>query len=133
VSGDPATRRIVIGAYYEMPDGTVARTHGWDGAARTVAYALDDDAGPRTAAAADVEGSWRRRPDLSDFPDARDPSLPFVFDLHWDAKRRSDLVALLAGDAAEEVAAAMARNGIALTPAEEEAVAAARDNAAFTP
>lgn len=132
MSDDPTGHGIVIGAFYEMPDGTVARTHGWDGTRRTVAYALDDGAGARSAAAAEVEGSWRRRPDLSDFPNARDPRLPFVFDLRWDAKRRSDLVALLAGEDAEEVSVAMAENGITLTPDEDEAVAAARDYAAFT-
>lgn len=128
---DRADGGIVIGGFYEMPDGTVAKTYGWDGKGRTVAYFLDGDAGYGSVAADELESSWRRRPDLRDFPDAKDPALPYVFDLNWDAKRRSDLVPLLAGQDAEDVRTAMAVNGIVLSPDEEEAVEAAISYAAF--
>lgn len=114
---------IVIGAYYERPDGSVARTCGWDGQARLVSYVLDDGAGPAKAQEAEVAAGWRRRPDLDDFPNARDPVLPHVFDLFWDAKTRSSLPALLADpETAEEVRETMEGYGIVLTDAERERV-----------
>ncbi len=122
---------IVIGGFYQMPNGIVAKTYGWNGERRTVAYFLDGDEGYGSVAADELESSWRRRPDLRDFPNAKDPALPYVFDLNWDAKRRSDLVPLLAGEDADEVRAAMAGNGIVLSADEEDAVEAARDYAAF--
>ena len=121
---------IVIGAFYAMPGGVIARTQGWDGRTREVKYRLDDDGGPRLASEAEVLGSWDHRPDLRDFPNARDPVLPFVFDLNWDAKRRSDLPPLLADpDVADDVEAAMREHGIELGEELREQVEAIRDAA----
>lgn len=122
---------IVIGGFYETPNGRIARTHGWDGPGRQVSYTLDDGAGPRTAAESEVLSGWARRPDLADFPAARDPLLPPVFDLLWDVKRRSALVALLAdGEHEAEVRRLMAENGLVLTTDEEDRVESLRADAA---
>ena len=34
---------------------------------------------------------WNERKDLKDFPNSKDPVLPYVFDLFFDLKRISDL------------------------------------------
>lgn len=125
MSRDP----IFIGAYYDLPDGTVARLSGWDGSNRTVSYRRDDDLGTLTAPEEEV-GAWTRRDDLADFPNSRDPVLPFAFDLNWDAKRRSDLPPLLADpETAEAVAKALGEHGIVLTDEENRQVEAIRDTA----
>jgi hypothetical protein len=90
-----AQDKLVIGAFYEREDGTICRTTGWSGKSRNVSFNLDDGEGTRTIG---VEGTalWTDRPDLSDFPNARDPVLPFGFDLYWDIKYRSQLEQVLA-------------------------------------
>jgi hypothetical protein len=84
----------VIGAFYELPDGRIARTYGWNGSTRMVAYYFDTDA-PRGSIFEDDMADWKRRKDLLDFPNARDPRLPADFDLHWDLKHMSELKQLL--------------------------------------
>jgi hypothetical protein len=40
--------------------------------------------------------TWKHRRDLTDFPNAKDPLLPYVFDLFWDIKHLSELKRALA-------------------------------------
>lgn len=111
---------VVIGAFYELPDGRIAKTYGWSGAGRIVSYAFDDDFGGRSISEGECS-AWKARPDLRDFPNARDPRLPYAFDLHWDIKHHSQLVEALADGGMEvELRRAMAEHGVRLT-AEEEA------------
>jgi len=111
---------IVIGSFYEDPDGRIARTFGWDGATRTVSYYYDDGKGGRTIGEADF-ASWKRRADLGDFPDARDPRLPYVFDLFWDVKHLSEIPALLANEEERaEVLEKMREHGIPLPEGMED-------------
>lgn len=42
--------------------------------------------------------TWKLRKDLQDFPNAKDPKLPYVFDLNWDIKYLSDLKVALSND-----------------------------------
>ena len=118
-----ARQDVVIGGYYERPDGAVARTCGWDPVDRSVSYALDDGNGVRKVGEDVLATTWKRRADLRDFPNARDPVLPYAFDLLWDAKTRSALLPLLADpETAADVREAMEHHGIALTRAESEAL-----------
>lgn len=84
----------VIGAFYELPDGRIARTYGWSGSTRMVAYYYDTDE-PRGRIFEDDMADWKLRSDLADFPNARDPRLPREFDLHWDIKYMSELKRVL--------------------------------------
>jgi hypothetical protein len=81
---------VTVGIYYALPSGTIAYTYGFNDAAKTISYRLDDDHGARTATYAELE-AWTPRSDLKDFPNASDPRLPYVFDLRWDLKYLSDL------------------------------------------
>jgi len=74
---------FVIGAFYELPTGQIAHTIGWSGPTARLSYHFDDGGGPRQIAAAACT-AWIHHPDLHDFPNARDPRLPYVFDLLWD-------------------------------------------------
>jgi len=113
---------IVIGSFYEDPDGRIARTFGWDGSTRTVSYHYDDGKGGRAVSEADF-ASWKRRADLRDFPNARDPRLPYVFDLFWDVKHLSELPELLANDEERDaVLEKMREHGIPLPEGMEEMV-----------
>jgi len=85
---------IVVGAYYELPDGKVAYIYGYHGLKRAVSYYFDDDHGGRSTSFEKVK-SWKRRDELKDFPNARDPKLPYVFDLLWDIKHESELKELI--------------------------------------
>lgn len=80
----------IIGIHYELPNGKIARTYGWNGVDKTVRYYFDDGKGARTATQAEFD-TWKPRRDLEDFPNARDPKLPYVFDLLWDIKYMSEL------------------------------------------
>jgi len=120
VSGKVDGEGIVVGAFYELPDGRIAKTYGWSGSGRIVSYAFDDDFGGRSLSEADCS-SWKARPDLRDFPNARDPRLPYAFDLQWDIQHHSQLVKALANGGLEvALRRAMAEHGVHLT-AEEEA------------
>lgn len=79
-----------IGILYELPDGRIARTTGWSGRTSLVTYHFDDGKPSRLVPDHEFQ-TWKPRGDLSDFPDARDPRLPYVFDLHWDIKHASEL------------------------------------------
>lgn len=81
---------IVIGIHYELPDGRIVYTYGFNDVEKTVQYYFDDDKGGRTANYAELN-KWKPRRDLKDFPNAKDPRLPYVFDLFWDIKYMSQL------------------------------------------
>lgn len=93
---------IVIGVMYEAPDGRIARTFGWSGKTGLVRYYFDDGEGGRDIPKTEFR-AWKRREDLNDFPNARDPRLPYVFDLFWDIKYLSDLQNALNGGHWDEV------------------------------
>ena len=80
---------LTVGIYYQTPDGKIAYTYGFDDKKKIVQYRLSDGKG-RTASYDEVK-KWKPRLDLKDFPDSRDPVLPFIFDLNWDLKTMSDL------------------------------------------
>lgn len=92
-----------IGIHYELPDGRIAFTYGWNGRDNTVSYYFDDDSGAHEVHQ-DEFNTWKPRHDLSDFPNARDPRLPYVFDLFWDIKRVSQLRLELARGHSEDSA-----------------------------
>lgn len=130
-SPDPQGKsHIRIGCFHESPEGRIAYAYGWDS---TVLLRFDDDTGTHKVSEADFLASWKHRPDLSDFPDARDPRLSYEFDLFWDIKTRSQLVARLSypddetdPDFDTEVRAAMDRAGIVLTAGEQAVIDEAR-------
>lgn len=120
----PQETPLVIGIFYEAPDGRIAKSYGWEGKAGLVSAYFDDDAGSFTVAEKEFRTDWKPRPDLGDFPNARDPRLPYVFDLFWDIKRRSELLVMLAsGEDHEEVTQTMGRHGVVLSEAEVAKVA----------
>lgn len=93
---------VVIGAFYELPDGRIARTYGWSGADRMVSYYFDTDEPAGSIFEGDM-ANWKHRRDLNDFPNARDPRLPYVFDLHWDLKHISELENTLRSGAHDDI------------------------------
>ena len=121
---------LVIGAFYEAPDGRIALTCGWSGESREMRYAFDDDTGVHSLPEAEFQ-AWTRRADLQDFPNARDPRLPYEFDLAWDVKTHSGLVQLLKdvgrGEQWDEIQEAMERNAIVLSAEEIEEIDALHD------
>lgn len=86
---------IVVGAYYELPNGKIAYIYGYHGLKRVVSYYFDDNQGGRSISFEKVK-SWKKRNKLKDFPNAKDPKLPYVFDLFWDIKHYSELKNLIA-------------------------------------
>ena len=110
---------IVLGIFYQMPDGSIAYTCGWTGPDSEVRYYLDDGEGTRLVHV-DEFRSWEPRPDLEDFPNARDPRVPYEFDLYWDVKTISGLRRLLDDvddtEFREAVLATMEKHGIVLPP-----------------
>lgn len=114
---------IVIGRFYEAPDGRIDKTCGWNDKRTCVLAYFDDDAGPFPIAEVDFRSDWTRQPDLRDFPNARDPLLPREFELFCGVRQRSGLVRLLgtAEDTSTAVAA-MVECGIALTEAEKTVI-----------
>lgn len=92
---------LVIGLFYELPDGRIALTSGWTSATGTVSYAFDDEVGLRSIHESLIS-DWKPRRDLSDFPNARDPRLPRDFDLYYDIKWLSQLRAELPGHDSED-------------------------------
>jgi hypothetical protein len=121
---------IVIGRFYETPDGLIARTFGWTGHNKTIRYYFDDNGGSYEVHVDVFQTSWKPRFDLEDFPNARDPRLPPAFDLCWDVKHRSELVRLLAQDGDEKALhEAMVSHGIVLTEEEMSHLEEIRANA----
>jgi hypothetical protein len=85
---------VIVGAFYELPDGRIAYTVQWDGVARAVGFHCDGCA--RETVSEEEFGTWVLRSDLRDFPNAIDPRLPYEFDLWWDIKQLSELREALA-------------------------------------
>ena len=106
---------IIVGVYYELPDGRIAYTYGFNGTSKTVVYYFDDDNGSHSVSYDEIQ-TWKMRRDLKDFPNARDPRLPYVFDLYWDLKYLSDLKAAIENnhDDLDSIRAAMTDHSIAV-------------------
>lgn len=105
---------VHVGIYYELPDGRIAYTYGANGINKTVSYYFDDDEEDKLVTYSEL-ASWTKRKDLRDFPNARDPRLPYVFDLFWDIKYMSDLRRELVGHRdEEEIRQAILENNIEL-------------------
>lgn len=85
---------IWVGAYYETPNG-IAYVYGCG--PEGVTYRCDDDEDRPNVSIEEVVSTWKIRRDLKDFPNARDPRLPYVFDLFWDIKYTSELKAIISG------------------------------------
>jgi hypothetical protein len=81
---------IHIGIYYELPDGRIAYTYGWNGIEKEVSYQFEN--GKFGTVSDIVFQAWKPRRDLKDYPNSKDPALPYEFDLHYDLKRMSDLI-----------------------------------------
>jgi hypothetical protein len=54
-----------IGIHYELPDGRIAFTYGWNGRDNTVSYYFDDDSGAHEVHQ-DEFNTWKPRHDLRD-------------------------------------------------------------------
>jgi len=105
---------IVIGTLYELPDGRVVRTYRSNGITGEIGYYFDDDTGSHTIKEKEC-GGWKERRDIRDFPNARDPRLPYVFDLLWDIKYMSQLKQELDGhDDEEDIREEMLKNNISI-------------------
>lgn len=89
---------IHIGAYFERPDGAIAYTTGT--CENRISYYLTDYDGPYSADL-DEYATWKYRPDLKDWPDTKNPILPYAFDLHFDIKRLNELKDMLEHHEAE--------------------------------
>lgn len=102
-----------IGIFYELPCGRIAKTYGTDGSGQRVQYYFDDEGGSHTAST-ETLSTWKPREDLADFPNARDPRLPYEFDLFWDIKYKSDLVRAINNnhDDLDSIREAMERHAI---------------------
>lgn len=83
------------GILYELPDGRIAYTYGLNNVDKVASYYFDDGCGGREVSY-DAFQRWTPRRDLEDFPNARDPLLPYSFDLVWDIKYTSELRRALA-------------------------------------
>jgi len=79
-----------IGIFYELPNKKIAHVTGWNGPSRKIRYYFEGDNKIRSTSE-DKWFTWKPRRDLRDFPNAKDPRLPYVFDLFWDLKYKSQL------------------------------------------
>lgn len=104
---------IIAGIFYEMPNGQIAYTYGFDDIKKTVSYLLDGDKTGRVVTYEEIK-KWKPRFDLYDFPNSSDPKLPYLFDLNWDIKYMSDLRRVLASGhpQLDEIKQAMEKFGI---------------------
>jgi hypothetical protein len=80
---------IIIGIFYEFPDGRIVSTFGFNGPKQEISYHFDG--GDHLIASYDELRTWKPRRDLKDFPNAIDPRLPHEFDLFYDIKYMSQL------------------------------------------
>lgn len=90
-----ASDHVTVGIFYELPNGQIAYTYGFDGKKKVVNYRFDGDTTGRVVTYEEIK-AWNPRPDLNDFPNASDPKLPYIFDLNWDIQYMSDLRRTLA-------------------------------------
>ncbi len=85
---------VVVGSFYNTGKG-IAYVFG---AGRDeIRYRYDDDKPSLTCTYAEFFSTWERL-NIRDFPNARDPRLPYDFDLHFDIKYMSQLKMELAGE-----------------------------------
>jgi len=79
VQGD-RKNNVIIGGFYRRGDGSIVKTHGTP-TVDTVAWVMDGKVfGTSTR---DEMDTWEELK-LRDFPNAKDPLLPYGFDLLWD-------------------------------------------------
>ena len=90
---------IRLGSYYETDTGEIVYVFGVREG--KVMYRYEDDTDTPEVTLDDVNERWKLT-DLRDFPNARDPRLPYVFDLFWDIKYLSELKHELAKEDCEE-------------------------------
>lgn len=89
---------VVVGAFYQRssnPMDVVYSTMGTDN------HIHGHDARGKPFDATDQEVLKWTQLAVNDFPNSRDPRLAYVFDLHWDVKRVSQLRFIDAGDKKE--------------------------------
>ena len=84
------TMNDTIGIYYELPNKKIAYVYGWDTRSKEISYYFNGDNKIRSTSEKKWF-TWKPRKDLKDFPNAKDPRLPYVFDLFWDLKYKSQL------------------------------------------
>lgn len=77
----------IIGMFYQTPAGKIIYTYmgGPEGIG-----AYEEGKSPRQYSYAEM-ANMKPLPKIRDFPNAQDPRLPYVYDLHWDIKRVSEL------------------------------------------
>jgi len=105
---------VNIGRYYERPDGVIVYILGYNSSTNLVMCReegeLTDNVMKR------IFDTWIIRKDLKDYPNSKDPILPYVFDLFWDIKRISELKQLIqaGGEEIEEIKRIMKEENIKL-------------------
>lgn len=101
---------VVIGAFYRTSSGEIVKT--WRGFDDQVGCYKDDGSPSFYVTVAEM-ANWERL-HIRDFPNARDPLLPYSFDLFWDIKHMSELKRALLEDHddLEEIEEMMATHGI---------------------
>lgn len=80
---------VIIGIHYERPDGVIVMTCGYNALDKLVSWGDND--GDQGEATLDEFKTWKERRDLNDFPNSKDPVLPYDFDLVYDMKNLSQL------------------------------------------
>lgn len=89
VQGDEHKNTILMGGFYRRPvEGDVVMT--WGFGPGYVVYASED--GPGARATRDEMDTWDFLEGARDFPNAKDPRLPYEFDLYYDVHRLSQLI-----------------------------------------
>jgi hypothetical protein len=88
---------IVVGAFHESPVHGIIKVVGSSNRTMSVTFYAYSDESTREAPYSEAV-DWTLRRDIKDFPESTDPLLPYVFDLHWDIKRLSDVKAIIAED-----------------------------------
>lgn len=88
---------IYYGFFHELPDGRIAYAYGVNSVYREVYYNFndDDDDNEKHTVSYEEYFTWKLRKDIYDFPNAKDPRLPYSFDLLFDIKRKSELILTL--------------------------------------
>jgi len=87
---------ICVGIHYERPDGTIVKTFSCNTMTKLVGWRDDDT--HEGEVSFDEFRNWKARRDLKDFPNAKDPILPYDFDLIFDLKYTSQLKQVLKND-----------------------------------
>lgn len=101
----------IIGIFYELPDGSIAKVYGRNEATQTIRYYF-------VGAVASLEATdnewqtWHPRPDLKRFPGDR--SIPSEFQQRWGISSFADLQAALDSGNVEvyEIRATMDEYGV---------------------